>query len=284
MQRSILTPVLLPPGTTLTAAISIGIDPEIHLGPVMVTWHGLMTVLGIVAGTWLALVYGRERDLKTERIIDLAVIVAIAGMVGARLFYLLEQGEILEPTEWLGRNGFSIYGAVILAPLAAAVYMRRNGLGMRYLDAVAAGFPLGLLVGRFGDLVNGEHYGPPSDLPWAVRNTHPNADTPDPTVAYHSGGLYEMVLGLAILAVAWPLRDRLRRPGAMLWSIVALYSVGRFGMFFYRDDSDGLLLGLNNAQVTSLALLVVCAVGSWIMLRPRTHGARDTLSEPEPAE
>ena len=249
-----------------TAIITIGIDPEIHLGPLMVTWHGLMTVVGIIAGTWLATVYARERGLEAERIVDLALVVAIAGIVGARLFYLAEQGELLEPSKWLGRNGFSFYGAMILGGAAAAIYMRRRGLGLRYLDAAAAGLPLGVLVGRFGDLVNGEHYGPASDLPWAVRNSHPNADTPNPEIAYHSGGLYEMALGLLILVVVWPLRHRFTRPGALLWTVVAMYSAGRFAMFFYRDDSEQVALGLNSGQWTSLALLALAAAGLWVAL------------------
>ena len=246
--------------------ITIGIDPEIHLGPLMVTWHGLMTVVGIIVGTWLATVYARERGLETERIVDLAVVVGIAGIVGARLFYLAEQGELLDPSEWLGRNGFSFYGAMILAAAAAAIYMRRRGLGLRYLDAVAAGLPLGILVGRFGDLVNGEHYGPASDLPWAVRNSHPNADAPNPEIAYHSGGLYEMALGLILLVVIWPLRHRFRQPGMLLWTVVAMYSAGRFAMFFYRDDSELVALGLNSGQWTSLALLAIAAGGIWVTL------------------
>lgn len=167
------------------SVITIAIDPEISVGALTVTWHGLMIAVGIVAGGWLATLYARERGLRREPIVDLIVIVAVAGIVGARLFYLAEHGDLLRPGEWLGTLGFSIYGAVILGPAAAAAYMRWRGLGMRYLDALAAGFPLGLLVGRVGDLINGEHYGPASDLPWAVRNSHPEALTPNPELAYH---------------------------------------------------------------------------------------------------
>jgi phosphatidylglycerol:prolipoprotein diacylglycerol transferase len=251
------------------AVITIELDPEITLGPLTVTWHGLMIAVGLAAGGWLATVYARERGLERQPVVDLIVIVTVAGIVGARIFYLAEHGDLLRPGEWLGTFGFSIYGAVILGPLAALAYMRRRGLGMRYLDALAAGFPLGLLVGRVGDLINGEHYGPASDLPWAVRNSHPGALTPDPGLAYHSGGLYEMALGLAMLALIWPLRHRFRRPGLLFWTVIALYAAGRFAMFFYRSDSDGVALGLNGAQFTSLALLAIAAVALGLIVR---HG------------
>ncbi len=260
-------------GHPQAAVIRIGIDPSIHLGPLQLSWHGLMIAVGIVAGGWLATAYARERGLDRERVIDLIVVVALAGIVGARLFYLAEHGDLLRPSEWLGTFGFSIYGAVILGPLAAAAYMRWRGLGMRYLDALAAGFPLGLLVGRTGDLINGEHHGPASDLPWAVQNSHPDALTPDPDLAYHSGGLYEMALGLAMLGVIWPLRHRFRRAGMLFWAVIALYSAGRFAMFFYRSDSADVALSLNSAQWTSLALLAAAAAAAWLTAR----GAGTTL-------
>ena len=252
---------------SISAVIRIGIDPEIDLGPLQLSWHGLMIAVGILAAGWLATVYAHERRLEVERIVDLVVVVALAGTIGARVFYLAEHGDLLRPGEWLGAFGFSIYGAVIFGPLAGAAYMRWRGLGVSYLDALAAGFPLGLLVGRTGDLINGEHYGPVSDLPWAVQNSDPDAMTPNPELAYHSGGLYEMVLGLVMLAVIWPLRHRLRRPGMLFWTVIGFYAAGRFAMFFYRTDSDEVALGLDSAQWTSVALLGVAVVAAGLIAR-----------------
>lgn len=70
-----------------------------------------------------------------------------------------------------------------------------------------------------------------------VRYSHPEALTPTHDVAYHPGRLYEVVLALAMLAVLWPLRRRLERPGQMLWAVVGLYSLGRLVMFAWRSDS-----------------------------------------------
>jgi prolipoprotein diacylglyceryltransferase len=66
-------------------------------------------------------------------------------------------------------------------------------------------------IGRIGDVINGEHYGPASNYFLAVRNTHPDALTPTHNLAYHSGGLYEVLLGASVFAIAWPLRQRLSR-------------------------------------------------------------------------
>lgn len=252
---------------SIIATIRIGIDPFIEIGPLTLAWHGLMVALGLLAGGWLAGRYARERKLDVDEIFNLVVVIAVAGMVGARAFFLLENdaGALLDPRDWPGTNGFSFYGAIILGVPAVGAYLRWRGLGLSYLDALAAGFPLGMAVGRIGDVINGEHYGPPSDLPWAVQNTHPDADVPSNEIAYHSGGLYEVVLALVMLAVIWPLRHRFQRPGMLLWTVIGLYAAGRFAMFFVRSDSDDLALGLNGAQWTSLALLLVAVVAIWLV-------------------
>jgi prolipoprotein diacylglyceryltransferase len=96
---------------------------------------------------------------------------------------------------------------------------------------------------------------------------------PSALVAYHSGGFYEVVLGLVMLAVVWPLRQRLRHPGTLFWTVIALYGVGRFVMFFWRSDSDTLALSLSTAQWTSLAL-VVAAVAALLARSIRSRGDR----------
>jgi phosphatidylglycerol---prolipoprotein diacylglyceryl transferase len=133
---------------------------------------------------------------------------------------------------------------------------------------VAVGLPLGVAVGRIGDVINGEHYGPRSDFFLAVRNAHPDALTPNPAFAYHNGGLYEVLLGAAIFALVWPLRHRLPRPGDLAWLVLGLFAAGRFFEFFVRSDSPDLALGLNNAQWTSLGPLAIVAVG-WALTTRR---------------
>jgi len=261
--------------------IEISIDPMIEIGPVTIAWHGLTIALGLILGGWFALRFGRERGLDEVRLLDLIILIAVSGIVGARVLYLIENdaGALLRPSDWLGTNGFSFYGGIVFGVPAVAVYLHWRELGIVYLDALAAGFPAGMALGRVGDVINGEHYGPISDLPWAVKNSNPAADTPDPTLAYHSGGLYEVILALAMFAVIWPLRSRFQRPGTLLWTVIAAYAAGRFLMFFARDDSTELVLGLSYSQWISLALLAAALVGLAIAKRPAPAGGGSGLAK-----
>jgi phosphatidylglycerol:prolipoprotein diacylglycerol transferase len=249
---------------TSLSVITISIDPDLQLGPVTLAWHGLTIAIGILIGGLAAARFAGERGLDLEPLYTIGGLLALGGIVGGRLFYVLEHGSPL-----FGTRGFTFDGGVILAAALIALYVWRQRLGARYLDAVAAGLPLGVAVGRIGDVINGEHYGPRSDFFLAIRNAHPDALTPNPAFAYHNGGLYEVLLGAAIFALVWPLRHRLRRPGDLAWLVLALFATGRFFEFFVRSDSPDFTLGLNNAQWTSLGLLVIVALG-WTLTTRRT--------------
>ncbi len=258
---------------SIPAVITIGIDPTIELGPITLAWHGMTIAVGILVGAAIAKREARRLDLAVEPLEVIALILIAGALVGARVFYLAEHGQLLEPSQWLGTTGFTFYGGFIGAATGIVFYIWRRRLPLYYLDAIAAGVPLGLAVGRIGDVINGEHYGPATDFLLGVRNTHPDALTPNPQLAYHSGGLYEVLLGLAIFAIIWPLRPRLRQPTALVWSVLAMLAAGRFLEFFARSDSQPLALGLVTAQWTSVLLLAVAAVGA--LLTVRQSAARD---------
>ena len=262
------------------SVITVGIDPTIELGPVTVAWHGLTIAIGILVGSLLAARAARERGFPSDPLYTIASVVAIAGLVGGKIVYLIESGAIADPGEWLSSRGFTFNGGLIFAAIAIAVYLRRAGIGLAYLDVVAVAFPLGVAVGRIGDVINGEHYGPASTWLLAVRNTHPDAGVPSPDVAYHSGGLYEVLIALTILAIVWPLRHRFTRPLTAVWTVIALFSAGRFVEFFYRSDSDEVLLGLNSTQWTSLVVLAVAVAGLRFALKRGPGKAQASAGRP----
>lgn len=245
------------------AVITIGIDPNIHLGPVTLAWHGVTIAIGILIGAVFAGRQARRRGLDPEPLYAIAGLVVLGGIVGGRIFYLLEHGGSL-----FSSHGYTFDGGMILAAIVIAGYVWRKRLSGEYLDVVAIGLPLGVAIGRIGDVINGEHYGPQSNFFLAVRNSHPDALTPNPALAYQNGGLYEVLLGLLVFGVILLVRNRVRRHGELAWLVLALFAAGRFFEFFARSDSPGLALGLNNAQWTSIALLVVVLAG-WRLTRLR---------------
>lgn len=258
----------------IVATITINVDPEIQIGSFTLAWHGLMIAVGLLCGTWLAGRFASERGLERDRLLDLVLVLVLGGMIGSRAFYLAlnDAGALLRPSDWLGSNGFAFFGALILGPAAAALLIWRRRLSLRFLDALAAGFPLGMAVGRIGDVISGEHYGSATTVPWGFKYLNPNSEVPGNELAYHQGAFYEIVVALAMLAILWPLRDRFVRPLTFFWTTVAFYALGRFVIFFWRSDTDDSLAGINLAQVTSLAILFVALGGIWVARRRRDAG------------
>jgi protein-S-isoprenylcysteine O-methyltransferase Ste14 len=103
----------------------------------------------------------------------------------------------------------------------------------------------------------------------AVRNTHPEALTPTPAIAYHSGGLYEVLIGAIVFAIAWPLRNRLRPwPLALIWLMLALLALGRF--FEYScAPTPTTSRWAQIAQWTRFLLLAIASVDAWLTLGRR---------------
>ena len=254
------------------AAITISLPPEFEVLGLTLSWHGLMVSVGIGLALWISSRLADRRGLDRDKILELGLIMAVGGMLGARFFFLLlnEPASLLRPADWPGSDGFAIYGGVLGGVFAAALAIRLRHLSWRYLDVLALSFPLGLAVGRIGDLINGEHYGPPTALPWGVIHTNPDASVPSNDVAYHDGGLYEITLGLIIFAIVWPLRNRFERPTIIFWLTIGLYGVGRFLMFFFRDDSADTPIGLDVAQLSSLGFVAAAVVGLIVAVRKFT--------------
>ena len=113
-----------------------------------------------------------------------------------------------------------------------------------------------MAIGRIGDVINGEHFASFTSLPWAFVYTHP--DSPAfLRPASHPAVLYEMIWDLALVLVIWPLRSRLRPQGMTFAMYLALYSVGRFFISFLREEHNQYVLGLNEAQIIAILVLLV---------------------------
>jgi phosphatidylglycerol---prolipoprotein diacylglyceryl transferase len=250
------------------------------LGGFVLTWHGLFTALGILAGVQLALRMARVVRYDPDQAYTLALVGVPSGIIGARLLFIVEHwdyysagpGEILA----LNQGGISVWGAVLGGVLGSWLFAlwRKYPVG-RGLDISAFGFLAGLAIGRLGDLVNGEHLGRASDLPWAVVYTHPESPAFAHSITvgpHHPATTYELIGLLALVGVLFfvQLRVLRNRPGLTFFTFLLLYSALRFGLTYLRVDSDEVAWGLRTPQfVAVLTVLGSIPAIAYYATRPR---------------
>lgn len=246
--------------------ISIGINPDLFdVFGMKVTWHGVFTAIGIIAGVWLAVRVAQSPrvgiDLDTSYTIGM--IVVASGLVGARALYVIENYgnspnldsfiDIFRVTE----GGISVWGAMIGGALGGWAYGLKNRLpSAAGADAAAFGMLLGLAIGRIGDVINGEHFAKATDLPWAIYYSHVNSpaffrDPSHPAVAYELIG--DLVI-LGVIALLWKQRPK---SGVTFCIAFILYAIMRFFVSFLRLDSEEPLLGMTTPQLVSVGVLIV---------------------------
>src|ERR671933_1252040 len=278
--------------------IDINIDPIlIRWGPLVITWHGFFTAVGVLFGIWLATRLGTERGFTEDDIMSVALWCVVGGLIGARLMHVIDQWDYYaqDPLAILRVNegGLAIWGTIVGGPLAGALYAWRRGLNVaRLADVAAAPLILGMAIGRIGDIINGEHHGAHAEgFPLAVVYTNPNT-LGEIGVPVHLAVGYELVMDLVIfgllvwlargllrsrkggLRFAW--RPRYPRDGMLFWTYLTVYSLGRFVIQFYRVDTP-FALGLSQAQLLSV---VTAMVGIWALvyqlsrLAPRARRGR----------
>jgi len=235
-------------------------DPIIiEIGPLSLRWYGLLMVTAIFMGATIASQEVERRGENGDDLWDMLVWVLIPALLGARLYYVFIQS----PRDALGigyylnhplsifqiwTGGIHIFGAFIFGGLAIWLYAKFRKLPLLiFLDAVSLALPLSQGIGRWGNFINQELYGPPTTLPWGLRidrihRIPPYNDFtlyPD-SVRFHPLFLYESlwnVLGFAILFwISRRFYPQLKTGDLTLLYLI-WYPLGRFFLEFLRTDS-----------------------------------------------
>jgi phosphatidylglycerol:prolipoprotein diacylglycerol transferase len=231
-------------------------------------------VLAVVIGTW---VFSRElkrRGISPNHAMGVAIIAVPCGVIGARIVHVFDHlGYYWQnPGEIVGTQlvGLAIYGVLGGGLLGLVVYCRRKKLPvLRVVDCTALAFPVGQVVGKFANIINGDTWGYPTDLPWGFVYTNPKAFIPDDLLglATHPTPVYEQIWLLVIVGVLLYAIPRLKVDGLAILLYFWLYSVGRFFISFYRVN-DPVFWGLREAQVIALvAITLAPLLAFWLARR-----------------
>jgi phosphatidylglycerol---prolipoprotein diacylglyceryl transferase len=245
----------------------------VTIGSFYVPTYGVLVALGFLAGLGITLRLARRAGLPPDKITNLAVYCAMAGIVGAKLFmflfdlgdYIRDPGQIFS-METLQAAGV-FHGGFIAALLVAVLYMRWQHLPVfPTMDAFAPGVALGQAIGRLGCFAAGCCWGKECDLPWGVR-FRSDAAAPVPLdKTLHPVQLYESAADLIVFGILYRQFNRGHRPGTIIGLYLVLYSTARFLIEFFRVHEQPLVGPFSISQWIALALFVL---GAGILLRGR---------------
>lgn len=257
----------------------------IHFGNLTITFFGLLLILGLLAGGYLAMRAAKRRGEEPEHVVDAMTWVVLWGVAGARLFHvfapppsMVAQGlttayYLTHPFDlqtgplaiWAG--GLNVLGALAGGMFGLWLYTRRHKLDFAvWADIAALGAPLGIAIGSLGNLLHGQLLGPETSLPWGVAAVGGG-------VRYHPTPAYLSLWALLVLAGLHWLESRAERPmkpgNLFLW-FAALLAPGLFLFEVFQPDKRHLVAGLSGMQVAALLIFA----GGLLWLGARERGER----------
>jgi phosphatidylglycerol:prolipoprotein diacylglycerol transferase len=268
----------------------------IHLGPLYIRFYALLLISGMVVGAYIAARRAPRFGLEPKYIWDGLTWAIIPGLIGARIYHILTpspasglttQYYLENPLQMLAiwNGGLGIYGGIIGGIIGIWLYARRHKQPLlRWLDLVAPSMAIGQAIGRWGNFVNQELYGAPSDLPWAIYIAPINRLSGYAEFErFHPLFLYESLwmLGTALILIGLARRFHAQgRHGDLTLLYIISYAVIRFLLDFLRLDSHGIqgIPALTTAQIISLVAMSVAA-GLLIFKNRRAAALREVTNE-----
>jgi phosphatidylglycerol:prolipoprotein diacylglycerol transferase len=235
---------------------------EVHLA---VRWYGFAYLLAFVVGYWLLHRFwvGKRLELSDESATDFLLTVALSGVIGGRVGYVLLYGMefFLRDPFYLFRiweGGMSIHGGVVGAGLGIAWFAYKRDIPfLRLTDVACFGTPPGLFFGRIANFINGELWGRPTDGSWGV--VFPRASGQG--IPRHPSQLYEAVLeGPVLMLFLYWIYKTTDDDGYLTGGFLAGYGVLRFLVEFYRAPDPFIgyeLFGMTRGQEYSLIFMLV---------------------------
>ena len=278
------------------------------VGSLTLSWHGFFSFVAVATAVYLVARWAPLKQVDPDVILSIAVWGIIGAVIGARAVHVFDTWSIYSDNPirilYIWQGGVGIWGGVLGGFLSASGYamiaehwerrkylasMRAKGLddseaGPESIEMPKAKYPVGIIadltapallfaqvIGRLGDIVNGEHCAKATELffgfRWIDPGTAARSCVDGITTSVQPVVAYEMIWNMVSLAILWQLRGRLK-PNGMLFAVyLALYSVGRFSIDFLRLDLE-LGLGMQGSQFIALAMLAITVPLLLIKARP----------------
>lgn len=265
---------------------SIQIDPVAFTIPLGngfdIYWYGIIVTLGILAGVWWAAREIQKRGQSVDDLLNGAILVIFSGYFFARLTYVIldiangnRYDSMLDVIN-IRAGGVNILGGFIGAAVVGWIYAKWRQLKIwDYADAAGPALLLAQAIGRWGNFINQELYGPPTDLPWGILIDAPHRmamyanlqEFPIDTTRFHPTFLYESImLFIGFLLLAW-LNGRYRNTwasGTIFGLFLVWWGGNRAWIELFRPDQTT----LGNSFITYSMLMAIglVLVGIWIIL------------------
>lgn len=235
------------------------------IGDFPIRAYGVMLALAIISGASVAY-FLLKKDGRGwhEHIVDFSITVAIAGLIGARLWDVLffdwhYYGNHLLEIPFVWQGGMAIQGGVVFGTLAGYWYLRKHKIDFwAFADIFAPALILAQSVGRMANLFNGDAFGHPTGGNFGILY-------PESTLAYRTYGnqplwpaeIWEGQIDILIFVILLLFSSFKHAKGQVFVLYAILYSAARFCLEFLRGDYVNLTMGLKSAQMTSLIVMIV---------------------------
>jgi phosphatidylglycerol:prolipoprotein diacylglycerol transferase len=223
----------------------------LKIGPLSIYSYGVMVALGFGVGTFLISQRAASFGISKDHVLDLALVLLIGGLLGARLFYVVLNLDYFKahPLEvfYLPHGGLSYHGAFISGVLVGAIYVKRKGISFWDMaDLWAPYVALGQSIGRIGCFLNGCCYGREVHGEFPLRVYFPHDQ-----VARHPSQMYSSLILLVLFLMLRLLQERRHFSGEVFLAYILAYSLQRFFTDFLRGDNPSALFGLTLSQLIS---------------------------------
>ncbi|MBI4731846.1 MAG: prolipoprotein diacylglyceryl transferase [Chloroflexi bacterium] len=225
--------------------------PILQIGPLALRTSGLLLLIGVYLGLGLAERRLPKEGLTPNQLYNLTFLAAIAGVLGARLFFVAQNFSLFRNSPL---NVFSLdaslldpFGGIAAALIASLIYGQRKGLAFwSTLDAFTPALAVFAVFVGLAHLASGQAFGAPTTLPWGINLWG---------ATRHPSQIYETLAALVILAFLWRRSGRQDMPGRLFLLFIVMSAGARLLLEAWRGDSSLTLGGLRLAQVIAWAMM-----------------------------